>query len=852
MPTLKQIHEGKLARTYERPPRPGAFKRAAIETGMVGLRGLEGVVDILERPAISLSEAYGDITEGEEGGESTFDAWWRGLTEGREKKKYPTFAERIVPEEEGEGFGRKAVRFGAELATDPTSYFGVGLAKGLGGKALAPIARGARAIAATDLMQTVGHSAAAQSFSRMVVPAMNHIAYHGGAAGKAITVGFDVADRARRKKVQPFIRRFDQEVKRLGLAGRKNEQRRKAVRHVIEGTLDQELPSGITREMINDPAVRELASVTRRGLDAIGEEIEGFRYLGEGATKGSGFTMKMDDGSVRPFSMLENYFPDMLAEKPMQDLVGSAKARKVAENLSSAGAKRQAEELAKKHGITLGQATELQRRYSGQAVRFGNIEMPRKSRTPVKIREDDVAKVFTRYADESFRRLEFSREFGVGLERLTGDVVKGKRTPGLFQQAEDFGLSGKTIQDVTEVIRGIAPESFLGVQKLAPYVMAFQVLTKLGPTSTLSNLSQQTNIIVREGVSNYIRGLVKLARDEGVRTRSLDAVESGIRNQVQDLIGEHTDNWASQAATKWLGGVGFNLAEQANRRVGYAGGVASIEQALKRAIKKAGPGASPADILKADPTLARAMGTIKAHDVNFYRATGKLSNAAEKRVGFEAAEATQFTTNYLDLPSAHRSPEMKIAMQFKNFVYQQTRFLMRDVMSPAATWMESGGQRGTIQPLMRAMVMYPAAGASVAAIREVYAEKVANTLGVERRFGRKVDEDHPVWQLVQDSLYVGSMGMAGDMLEQAKRGNLMEWAAGPTGADIGVILGGLEKLSQGKPVDPVSAATKFIPGRRAIPLAPTEVGRKIQEMRARLKRRSRPARQNLQKPELFR
>ncbi len=845
MPTLAQFAAGNAPKKYQRPERPGLFKKAAVDTAMLGLRGLGGVVDILERPAISLSEAYGDVVEGEEGGESTFDAWWRGLTEGREKKKYPTFAERIVPEEEDEGYGRKALRLGAEIATDPTSYMGLGALTNIGkkaiGKAASPIARGARAIASTELMQRVGHSKAAQSFARMVVPAINHISFHGGGAGKAIGVGYDVADRARRKLVQPFIRDFDKHVRRLGLAGRKGRARRSAVRHVLEGTLDQELPAGITRAMINDPAVQELAEITRGSLDFLGEMVKEFKDY-----KGEGFTMLMDDGSTMPFKMRKNYFPDMLNQKARQDVI------------KSSGSTRAAEKLAKERGITVEQARELQKRYSGKVVKFGNIEMPRTSRMPINMREDDVAEVYTRYVDEVFRRTSFSKEFGINLEKLVGETlpdtfVKGKRipgkhTPGLFQHAEDFGLNKDTIQDVSDSIRGIAPKSFLGIEALAPYVMAFQVLTKLGPTSTLSNLSQQTNIVVREGFGNYLRGLVKLARDDGIRSRSVEAVETGIRNQLQDLMGENTDNWMSAAATKWLGGVGFNLAESANRRVGYAAGVAAAEQAAKRAIKKAGPGAKSVDILKADPILARS--ALKGNDLNFYRETGKLSPAAERRVGFQAAEATQFTTNYLDLPSAWRSPEMKIAFQFKNFVYQQSRFLMRDVMGPAATWMESGGKRGTIAPLARAMAMYPAGGASVAALREIYAEKAANLTGVERRFGRKIDEDHPIWQLVQDSLYVGSMGMAGDVLEQAKRGNLMEWAAGPTGADIGVILGGLEKLSQGKPVDPVSAATKFIPGRRALPLAPTELGRKIQEMRARLKRKSAGARQNLEKPEI--
>jgi hypothetical protein len=202
----------------------------------------------------------------------------------------------------------------------------------------------------------------------------------------------------------------------------------------------------------------------------------------------------------------------------------------------------------------------------------------------------------------------------------------------------------------------------------------------------------------------------------------------------------------------------------------------------------------------------------------------------------------------MDLPIGWRSPEMKIAFQFKNFIYQQSRFLAREVMSPTMRFMESGGARGSIDPLKRALAMYPATGATVAAMREVFAETTANATGVERRFGRKIDEDHPIWQMVQDSLYVGSLGMAGDMLEQAKRGNLMEWAAGPTGADIGVILGGLEKLSQGKPVDPLAAATKFVPGRRALPVAPTEVARRIEAIRSKLRRRSAGSRQIPEKP----
>lgn len=812
MPSIAQIKAGKQ---HPRPERPGLVKQAAIDTAKLGLRGLGAVGDVLERPSISLSEAYGDIVEGEEGGETTFDAWWRGLSEGRAGKKYQTFGERLVPEEEDEGFGRKALRIGAEIATDPTSYLGFGLLTSVGKRALMPVARGAKAIASSKLMQRVGHSAAGQQFARMVVPAMNHISYHGGKAGAKWTKSYEIAEREMRLAAEPMMKEFELAVKASGLGGRRYEDLRKSVRHVIEKTSDHSLPEGITREMVSDPRVQALGLKTEEMLRRMGATIEGFEDF-----KGDKIVLQMDDGSTMPFKVIEKYFPDM--------------GNDVADTIASAGSKRAAENLAKKRGITVEQARELQRRYSGKAVRFGNIENPRTSRLALNLREDDVAKVLPRYIEQEARRLAFAKEFGTGLER----------SEDLMNLAEDFGLNVDTITDATNALRGVAPKSPFGMKGLAPYVMGFQVLTKMGPTSTISNISQQANIVVREGVSNYIRGLVKLARDDGVRTGSIEAVNAGMRASLAELIGKSTDTLPGRAAGKWLDISGFNLAEQANRRVGYAGGVASAEQAVKRGISKAGPGASPKDVLKhVEPGMS-----VKEGDVLLYQKTGKLTPGGERRVGIQAAEATQFTTNVMDLPIAWRSPEMKIAFQFKNFIYQQSRFLMRDVMGPAATWMETGGARGSIGPLTRALAMYPATGATVAAMREIYAEKTASLTGVKRRFGRKIDEDHPIWQMVQDSLYVGSLGMAGDMLEQAKRGNLMEWAAGPTGADIGVILGGLEKLLQGKELDPLAGATKFMPGRRAVPLAPTEVARRIEAIRSKLRRRSAGAAQISEKP----
>jgi hypothetical protein len=792
-----------------------------------------------------LSEAYGAFESGREGIPS---AAWRGLARGPAKAKYPSFAERLVPEEEGEGFARKFTRFGAELATDPLTWVGPGLVKG--GAKLA--VKGAKLAAGTKLAQGIARSGAAEDFARVIgLPLKSHVSFFGKdpafagrleamearfeelaarstdkltKAAKGLTEAqrlkargvlqqledlaeTNPAEWARRyqtktiwngitsgdQKADAFAKFFYREGRALGKLARKMEDPYgmpflTRVANPVKPSLKtlrrdfkilQQVPGKLTRQKAQD-VLMQVGNVSRSTAHAITTgELRRFDILRHPTIMGAA-------GKRLPLP----YIPQILKREFVEQMATPAGMQKVVSS------------TAKRFRISEEEAEAFLKQQAGFVRRAGSIEYARQMKLPPDMLEQDPLKILDVYSRRLLRRFASASEFGIENQKLEAAI----------QAAIKAGMNPDTGTLLRNAVQGVRDPRW--IDKIAPSILGFQAITKMGPTSSIAQLFQNVNNIIAYRTGNFAKGLYRLSTDKKLGQRALLAANSHLQQQMAHLIGQ-ASLWekAGAAPKRWLTWVGFNWTDRGARTIGYASGVAAAENAAKAAGYRITP-------------ALKAMG-LEARDMGFLARYGKLTPGAERRVGLKAAKITQFTTNYLDLPPLWQTAEMRIAMQFKNFVYQQTRFLTNQVVKPAAKYFETGGREGDVGPLMRALVAYPVAGQGVAAARDLFQEMMAEQTGVRRRKPRKFDYNHPVAQMVQDSLYVGAFGMAGDLVQQASRGRLLDWLAGPTVGDVTENLEFLgrhiSKMEAPESEQILSRLIRHVPGRRAVPLDPQEI-----------------------------
>jgi hypothetical protein len=167
----------------------------------------------------------------------------------------------------------------------------------------------------------------------------------------------------------------------------------------------------------------------------------------------------------------------------------------------------------------------------------------------------------------------------------------------------------------------------------------------------------------------------------------------------------------------------------------------------------------------------------------------------------------------LDLPLGWRDPFWRSVLQFKSFGYKQLEFMGREVMQPALRYFASGGKEGTIGPAIRSAMMYPPMAVFVDTARDAVRNVPKALIWGEWDLKDPYWEDpHPMLRLWYDMLYVGSLGLVGDVIEQAERGKLAPWLMGPTGGEA-IRLG--EEAFQGR-LKPGKVATRFVPGTLAV------------------------------------
>lgn len=752
-----------LAGAVDQPPAPrgdsGSIADTALDYTMKAggallgppLKALEAFGDYWTRPQVATSEAYGEYEKTGDISEA-LGAGWRGLTKGYKRAEHPLWEERIVPYEEDEGFGRMAKRMAAGALTDPLMFaapltrFAVPVARGAGRLAAKIPGVGRAAEAGGQAVRAKVAAAKAhpwtQVAARYVAPSNELAPIFGGRAGAEVGEGIARADFRVTLEGGQSRQEIAEAMEQLGLTG--DAGRLEQVTRVLENP-------GLRGE---DRTVDAAADFFRGKFDEFDRRVSSYRdQYGEVVTV-------WDEalGEAVPYASEENYVPWML-KKEIQDQRGLRDPGPAAKRMA-----RMNRLLSEK------KAQEILGEQAVRAKKAGHIENLRTSELPESMREMNIVELFERYSNQVNRRLAHAEEWGLdwrGLEKR------------LKESGTEGGMGGILSNDIQEDLLRQAK----GIRQASPSddlvnnVLAFQAVSKLGPTTTIMNTGQKLNDLIRQGVVPFFKGLRGSLKSEN---RSLYAASwvSQTRDYLQEVAGASAGGGTmlQRLPGKYLKGVGFTGTEEMNRIGSSVAGVNRAEQ-LARQTQSTRPGQAA----KAWEELVQRR--VTPDDVEEYLQTNSFSTQTKQAIGLRESQITQHATSASDLPAGWASPQARVLMQFKRFAYHQSRFLYKDVAKPAWKWMDSGGKKGDIRPMMRAMVAYSGGGMTIATARDALRDMQTWALGAKGRVDHRDYDNHPIGQMLKDMTYVGSFGIAGDAFERFSRGQGAGWVLGPTYSD---------------------------------------------------------------------
>ena len=754
------------------------------------------VFEYLNRPQQALGEAIGAFAHEE----PVWEALGKGI---KGKGKYGTPGQLLFPvspdDEAVTAMGKQAAGLGLDILTDPTWLIGAPLV----GKALG----------AASKVVKLKNIPYLKDVARYTLPITTQLRTFGKAAGNKIANLWESADTAASVRTAAAVKELADKAKSLGIGKDKR----------LLGAAREHIESGALRmgQAHPDTRVQEFARYMNEAMQKVGKEVEDFAdpsgekfkliepvlrmlrrdVIGEantlkvtsakwkqaawdslagtplpaGAPSGLAELARFiksklqktnvptGPGSIsvfnkafhkRDFQAIENYFPRLATPDFLKSLG------------TEQGLSKAAKDMAQANGISPFEAQKILRRLA-QPRRAGNIEYARTLDMPY---EMNPLEAIPRYFEQVFHRLEYARRFGVDGSVLK-NLMKGTATQRVGTRAGGYkqtaGLSAADAGLIQDTVLGI-PLGNEGLKRAARTIMGYQVMTKMGPLSTLLNLSQNSNTFIRDGGINFLSGVLRSMTKEGSRQGAI-AYAGGIHQSLLQMMGA-----TSKGADWWLRKTGFVKAERLNRLLAANSGIVTAERLLRQSGGKLTRGLYQRGMTMED--IPKIIGN-----------NWKLPTEVADRLGMLASNATQHITRFKDIPLAWQSPSMRMALQFKQFIYQQTRFLFKDVVKPGLEYFNSNGKKGEIGPLLRAIAAFGLGGQFTTHVRDQAKDVLGYVTGTEYEPREAVPDDWTM-RILEDAFNMGGLGIAGDLVEQAARRDLKGWVLGPAYGDAFSVL----------------------------------------------------------------
>lgn len=255
------------------------------------------------------------------------------------------------------------------------------------------------------------------------------------------------------------------------------------------------------------------------------------------------------------------------------------------------------------------------------------------------------------YISNAYDNISRAEQFGPNQEiikQLTNRMSKEGYDTRIAQDAIDVSMGDKQYNQT--------------LAKVMAWERQIQGMTKLGKAG-ITNFGQSTNTAITEGTLNTARSLYQL-RDKNV----LGLIEdSGVLN-------DHTIAKVASGSQGVRGTVATNLASP---------GFTQVERFNRMLAGQAGKNSAERLAAKAVAGDVEAMTKLRTK----YGITGEIGETLTRDQQIQAirktVEKTQFKVDGFDLPPWANHPLGKSAVQFKPFMYKQTKFLMDEVLKAA-------------------------------------------------------------------------------------------------------------------------------------------------------------------------
>lgn len=293
---------------------------------------------------------------------------------------------------------------------------------------------------------------------------------------------------------------------------------------------------------------------------------------------------------------------------------------------------------------------QMKRKYS---TSFGHFENARKADLPDYDKDPDA---ILNYLEGAYRRIAHAEVFGPKGEKA-GQLLKELDTqrPFLSKRNLDYfrAATGERVFDRPELL-----EKSLGAAR------GVMTITKLG-TASVANIQQSVNTLsastLRDTVKGFYKTFSKSERNFLVDTGAISDIQvRNLRNQYSFLRGK-----LSRYAMPL-----FAEVEKMNRSVAALAGRSYGQR------------------------LAQSGNIQRLREIGVEGPIGKtLTYRQQVQASRGLVEKTQFLTDPQDLPFLASTPEGKMVMQFRSFIYRQTGFMWNEILKKFG--------KGDVTPLIK-------------------------------------------------------------------------------------------------------------------------------------------------------
>ncbi len=382
---------------------------------------------------------------------------------------------------------------------------------------------------------------------------------------------------------------------------------------------------------------------------------------------------------------------------------------------------------------------------------YGPLEYSRKINLP--FWDPDPRRVLPTYTVGAITRIEAAQGFGPKNEILNQLIKKVGTTKGVEAAREVDVL----VRKITGQIRN-AP-----IREQVSMTLRMIQTPKLAFAQTL-NIGQNLNTLLATDLGALAYGLESAFTNKGVQgaLRSGAILQSVLQRELTYAGG------GLNFANKILKYTGFTWTELFNRTVASNAGMKYAQKTLEK--------------LKKNPTNKFLRWRLEEMQISPAKALkrGKLVEAELLRAGNVMSMTTQFVSEPLHLPAWASSPEGKVVFQFKNFAYNQAKFVKRQLFNPRIPL-----SRKT-RTLLILSIVYPMSG-------EVLGDVRAMLTGVKR----PTNAWDRYWSNIATA---GTFGLALDVWDSARFRSIAESLGGPTlGTIADVTENFVSSVEKGKP-----------------------------------------------------